>query len=149
MLVIVDTRMSIETSLHTYLSSNDGITSIVGEDIWKGRLPQSFMWDGPAITFRKISEVHDHNLDGGSGCARARIQIDCWSPTAAVAENVAEQIRLALQGYAGSIGDIEATSVVLDNVIHMPEAPIDSSDNWRFHIVCDFLVIYRESKPQF
>lgn len=145
--------MSIETAFFTYLSSKSAITDLVGTNIWKGHLPQSYatadVWTSPAITFSKVSEVHDHNLDGGSGCARARIQVDCWASTAAVAENIAEQIRLVLQGYAGSIGSVTATSVILDNVLSLPEPPVDGSSKWRYHEICDFLVIYRESKPQF
>lgn len=139
----------VETALYTYLAGKTSITSIVGTNIWKGRLPQSYSWVAPALSFRRISELHDHDLDGGSGIARARMQIDCWSKTASAAESLAEQVRTLLQGYSGTIGSVTATSVVLDNVVSLPEPPIDSSDDWRFHIALDFIVIYRESSPQF
>lgn len=138
-----------ESSLHSYLSSKTSITNLVGSNIWRGRLPQSYSWSSPAITFRRISEPHDHNLDGASGIAQARVQIDCWARSAATADNVAEQVRLVLQGYSGTLGTITATSVVLDNVVSIPEQPKDASDEWRYHIALDFLIFYRESVPQF
>lgn len=143
--------MSIETALHTYLSAKSEITSIVGTRLWRGHLPQSFNWASPALTFWKVSEVHDHNIDGGGGCARARIQVDCWhkSSSTAVVDDLAEQVRLALQGFDGLMGDVPVTSVVLDNVVSLPEPPTGASDDWRQHIALDFLVIYRISAPQF
>jgi len=142
--------MSIETAVYQYLVGFESITDEVGTNIWKYHLPQTFDWGGPAVSLWRVSETHDHSLDGGSGVARARIQVDTWSLDPEDAEHVAEEIRLVLQGYRGPLTeDVYAMSILLDNIAVLPEPPEAGTDVWRHHIASDYMVIYREPKPQF
>lgn len=144
-------RVSIEAGLYQFLNSHESITDIVGDRIWRHRLPQDYDWSiGPAISFWKVSETHDHDLDGGSGVARARIQIDTWSNDPDDPEDVAEEIRLLLQGFSGTMApNVEVMETLLENVRVDAESPKQNgTDEWRFHWAVDYMITYRTSKTQ-
>ncbi len=54
------------------------------------------------------------SLDGPSGLAHPRIQIDVWADTYAAVKAAATQVRLALDGYAGTVDGVVIKAVILN-----------------------------------
>jgi len=99
----------------------------------------------PAIVYNRISSQHVHHLRGGAGIAKARYQIDCWGRSLDDSEDLAEKIRLSLQGYAGPMGNAVVTAVVLDSMFSNYEGPVDDSDIGLYRVSSDYLICYREA----
>jgi hypothetical protein len=138
----------LEPALHSYLSGKTAITALVGSQIFANHLPPR--WNKqPAISFHRASTEHEHDIAGAVGCARVRMQIDCWSILYEEALEISEAVRTSLQGYRGMIGSVEATSCTLLNTAVLPEPPAKADDAWIYHVALDFLMIHRESRPSF
>lgn len=137
--------MAILQSIRTRLLSQTAVTDIVGTRIHPQWRPQ----DGAlaAITLQRISEDHVHNLEGGAGLARPRIQVDCWSSKYSEAQSLGEAVREALQGFTGTVDSVTIHSCLLDNRADLFEPPKDGSDKGIYHIALDFQLIYGESIP--
>ena len=137
--------MAILSDLYSYLIGESTVTDLVSTRIRPNRLPQGLTF--PAVTYHRVSTPHDHNLDGGSGWVRIRLQVDVWDNTYKGVEDVAEALRGVLQGYQGSMGSTYINGILLDNEVDMSEAPKDGSDKWVHHRAMDFIILARESIP--
>lgn len=128
--------MTIEEGLYDYLSTNVGVSAIVGTRVYPGTLPQN--WTKPAISYQRVSGVRFRNLAGPAGRATPRIQIDCWAESYSGARTLAEAVRSAMDGYAGLMGTTTVGSVVLESDIDFYEPDTDiyrvSMDFWISHI---------------
>jgi hypothetical protein len=138
----------LEPALHAYLSDKTAIIDLVGNQIYANHLPPR--WNKrPSVSFHRAATEHEHDIAGAVGCARVRMQIDCWSQSYETALEISEAVRESLQGYRGLIGAVEVTSCTLLNTILLPEEPAKADDAWIYHVALDFLMIHRESRPQF
>lgn len=95
---------------------------------------------GPAfVVLQQISGSRGHTQDGPDGLLSARVQVDCWAPTAREAEQLARAVLAALDGHRdGAFAGIfhlssrddradlddgsEAHRVSMDFMVHHKEA---------------------------
>lgn len=142
---------SVDAAVYQYLSGKASITDLVGDRLYRDHLPQPYDWSvGPAISLFTVSQTFDAGLDGSSGIARARVQIDVWAASGKVAARVTEAIRLAMQGYRGVLSNgVQTISTQLDQVMSFIERSEDGSDQWNHHRASDYMVRYRIRRPQF
>lgn len=77
----------------------------IGSRVYPGKLPQNPTY--PAIAYAQISNPRQHTHDGPDGCVEARYQITAFSDSYAEAKGVAEDIREALDGFTGTMNDVE------------------------------------------
>ncbi len=112
--------MIIEHALKTYLENQSGLTALLGNSkLYYGTAPQDVT--APYLVMNKISSVRTHSHDGDSHLARTRIQFTICAPFAGGykdCKDIADQLRTALQGKTGSIGDspgVEIGSCLYDN----------------------------------
>lgn len=94
--------MIIEEALKSYLTGYAGLTALISTRVYPLRLPESPTY--PSVTYQRISAPRIHSHSGPSGLAFPRFQFDCYSPTYLGAKAVATQVRLALDGYTGTMG---------------------------------------------
>lgn len=101
--------MSIRTDFRTYLLTKSTVTDLVGTGdnarVYPGFAPQGVSL--PHVVLNTISDVSDHDMDGANGWTEARVQVDCYARTVDDAEALAEVIRLACDGYKGTMGAAE------------------------------------------
>ena len=91
----------IEAGLWAYLQTKSSITSLVGTRVYSQFMPQLPTF--PLIIYTKVAEERVSSHQGSSGLSRATIQIDCWADTDDESRNLAEQVRLVLDGYQGAM----------------------------------------------
>ena len=135
--------MLIEEALYTYLKGYEGLSALTGDRIYPLLMPQNSTY--PGIVYQKISGFHQKSHQGSSGLARTRIQFTCWAKTYAESKNVAEQLRLALEGYRGMMGGESGVNVhagLLQNDLDHYEPEADA-----FNVVVDFFFWHKEEKP--
>lgn len=84
----------------------------IGDRVYPRRLPRDPVL--PAITYRRIDTAQRvRSQSGPSGLVTPRIQFDIWATDPDVADQVAEALRLRLDGYRGQMGDVPVGSVEL------------------------------------
>lgn len=92
--------MTAEESLVARLKATTGVTNLVAARIYPMQAPQTAVL--PLVTYQRISTVRPGSLRGPVGLADPRIQVDCWAESYGTVKALADQVRHALDGYAGS-----------------------------------------------
>src|SRR5262245_24423190 len=91
--------------LRAFLLADSGISAAVGgERVFPVTLPQGE--NRPSVVYTRISGVGDHHMQGASGLARPRYQIDAYAPLADEANALADLVKARLDGYRGPMGVI-------------------------------------------
>lgn len=94
--------MTVEQAIADRLSSDAGVSALVGTRVWQLKLPQSPTL--PAVVVQLISDPSEHHLRGEVGQTRSRVQVDCYGKDSGVADpyeavtDVAEAVSDALCG---------------------------------------------------
>ena len=123
----------IENALNAKLKACSGVTSLVGPRIYVLELPQDLTY--PAITYFKMPSQRHNDID----IAMANIQIDGWTETYEEGQNLAENIRIAIQREKGVWSGVKVISVVLENEY------IDRDPDIRiYHSINEYRIKYRE-----
>lgn len=102
--------MAFEEGLFDYLSNHAGLSALVGSRIYPSVLPQDPTL--PAVTYFRVSTPRERAFKR-SLLPQGMFQLDCWATTYPDAKDVAEQVRLALDMYRGTMG----TETVLVSII--------------------------------
>jgi hypothetical protein len=103
------TLTDLRVGLRAYLLDDATIAAVVDSGaaaspryrIFPIKLPQGEK--RTSIVYTRISGQGDHHMQGPSGLNRARVQVDCWAPTADAADLLARQVKERIDGYGGSI----------------------------------------------
>lgn len=131
---------TINEALWTRLTGVSGLSALVSARVYPGYAPQNAT--RPFVTYFLVTRTHYTSHDGSSGAARSRYQFSAWSDNYLEAEAVAEQIRLALQGYAGTID-----SCVIGAVLPAGDGPITYDEETElYQVPVDYYVIYEEAQ---
>lgn len=111
--------MSIEEAIYTRLGAVAGITSLIGSGdnlrAYPTDLPQSA--SVPAVVFQRISGVRAHAQDDGgpAGFSEARFQFTCWDDDPDGAKDLGEAVRLAFDGFKGTVAGIRIDRASIAN----------------------------------
>lgn len=94
----------IRLGLREFLHDDPGIAAVVGATLASARIYPVVMAQGnllACIVFTKISGQGDHYMQGPTGLARPRYQIDAWAPSADVATALGNLVKERLDGFKG------------------------------------------------
>ena len=105
--------MEIEEVLTTYLLAQSGLTALIANRLEPEELPQGS--DLPAVTYIKVSDVPDHTLSGQLEVESPFFQFTAFAFTKAGARAVANQLKAALNDYAGTLSGIVIQRIRLEN----------------------------------
>lgn len=87
--------MTIEATLYSVLSTDAGVTALVGTDIYNLRVPEEI--DAPFVWFQVITGQPYNVLNGRPKIERKLIQINCIGATPDQALAVSAAVRTALE----------------------------------------------------
>lgn len=132
--------------LKDQLLSISEITNLVGQRVFF-HVPQDTTY--PLVRMQQIGGDHHHHTEGAAGLAQALMQIDCIGRLVADAKSVAEQVRLALQGWSGTQGSTTFQSVLLLDQRDLNEPDNQGGETGHYAVSMDFMVSYVESVPSF
>ena len=138
---------SILDALYTRLSTTTGVTAEVSTRIYPSRAPQGAA--RPYLTMHRVSMPHEHHMTGAAGLTRPRVQISAWADRADQAESAAEAVRVALQGFTGTVSTVKIRQCHLDSQRDAYDPPADSGDVGRHAVHNDYMIWHTESKPSF
>jgi Protein of unknown function (DUF3168) len=97
----------------------------------------------PAIVHQRVSGTRELDHSGDQGYAEARVQLSCYAQTTTgvhgfdQARDLAEQVRLALNGFRGAVAgvDVGRIQVTGDRANWDPERTFD---RWTVDALCAF-----------
>ena len=101
----------------------------------------------PFVVYRRIGTERTYSNSGYSGLASPRIQVDCVASDYATARLLADEIRLALQAFRGTVGGIVVCAIFLDEEMDISEERFEGHEQPVERVVLDFLVWHHEVKP--
>jgi hypothetical protein len=137
----------VEIDLIARLKAVAGVSALVSTRIYGGRVPQSAIY--PLIRIQRIGSDHAQDTSGASGLCQALMQIDCFGKLVADAKSVAEQVRLALQGWRGTQGSTNFRSILLTDQRDLDEHDQQGGELGFYGVSMDFTVSFVESIPSF
>ena len=120
---------TIEQAIYSILAGNSPVAAVVGTRIYQVKMPDNPTL--PAISYQTVFGSMVESFTGYSGLKNPVISIDCWAKTAGAAHELAEKVRTALHGYAGTYSDI-----TIDNVLEWTHTDLYDSDTEIYHVSC-------------
>jgi len=131
--------MTIEKDIYYQLTDDTDVSTLVGDRVYPMKLPQG--WTLPAITYQRISGERAHCLNGPSGRARPRFQIDCWAEDYDGAKDLSDKVRLCLDGFKGDINtESDVGGITLEG-----DRDIWEEDIKIYRITMDFIIPHFEA----
>lgn len=116
----------------------DELENVIDDRVYPGEIPQGSSF--PAITYNLISEQRLLTMQGPTSAVAKRMQIDAWATTFGAAWELAEAIRVALDGFRGTMGDTEIQGIECSS--SNPTAP--EPDTKLKRVSRDFIIWHRE-----
>ena len=127
----------VETALYTILSSDAGVSALVGARIYPVVIPQDVSL--PAVAYQRISAARVYSHDGPSCLARPRFQFSCTAESYGAARAVVNAVRTALDGYNDTANGVRIMAAFSQNEF---DGFTDVDDLWTVYL--DFFVWHVE-----
>lgn len=131
----------IHEALYNRLSTFAGITALIGTRSYNSEFPQTGVY--PANVFNEILVEHVEDMQGKGGLASTVFQITVLGYNVGVLKRIAEQNRLALQGWNTVFNDLTVYGV---NVLDSGDIPKDP-DALLFGLMQRFRIWHSEPEP--
>ena len=96
----------------------------------------------PAVAYQQLGDDPIDDIDGHSGLFHSRVQYDAFAATFNDVKALIEQIRLALQGYTGTVLGVTIKGVQLETKLDLYEPEVQE-----YRSVIRFIVWHRETNP--
>jgi hypothetical protein len=97
--------------LRMLLTSDAGVAALVADRVFTEVLPQA--GDVPAVVFTEVAGDDDVALDGPTGLASRRVQVDSWARTRAEATELGLAVKAVLAGHAGAAAGLHVEGAFL------------------------------------
>lgn len=134
--------MSAERTLYSILSSTGAVTQLVGDRIYPVQIDQGAGL--PAIAYQQISGPREHNVSGPIGWVRARYQITAWADTYLDAIDLATAIRVAVDGYSGTIAGLVIDHIFVVDEGDVPDLSAENSALNMYGKRIDVQIVFKE-----
>lgn len=102
-----------ELGIRNLLLATPAITALVVDRVFVDVAKQDH--DKPAIVVKIAGRVGADHIEGPSGLARYRLQLDVIADRASEIRDLKNQVRLALDGFTGAAGGQDFDSIRFDN----------------------------------
>ena len=101
-----------EAVLRTALVGNTSVTSMVGTRIYPLLAPKTAAL--PFITWRRSGISREHTLAGPMGVPNVSVEVQSFAATYEDVRQLADRVRLVLDGYGGTVNNVEVKHVSLE-----------------------------------
>jgi len=136
---------SLARAIYAYLSTYAPLTTIVGTRIYPGIAPTSASF--PYITLHEIMIESVYYLGGASASFDSMVQVDCWSLEPMQAHQMAQIIRLSMDGMPAAWDGLEVDGVFIDSEQDAPEPAQDGSERAYFRRILTISVWHMRAVP--
>jgi hypothetical protein len=136
--------MSIRAAVGQHALDNAAIAAIVVARVYTAIAPQNPT--PPYLLIQHIFGVPDHHMTAESGIEKAGVQFDAFAETEAAAAELIDKVRLAFDGFRGTMGDSPNTIRVacchMGQRRSMGATPYRGNEFGLFRVTADFEIIY-------
>ena len=101
-----------EAVLRSALVGNTSVTSMVGTRIYPLLAPKTAAL--PFIIWRRSGISREHTLAGPMGVPNVSVEMQSFAATYEDVREVADRVRLVLDGYGGTVNNVEVKHVSLE-----------------------------------
>lgn len=105
----------IEDGLYAHLIAYAGLAALIGDRVYPLKAPQDAIY--PLLNYQRISGPRVHSHNGPSGLAHPRFQLTAWASSLIEAKLVVAQARAAVDGFKGTMGDVDINGCFVVNEI--------------------------------
>jgi hypothetical protein len=131
----------IHNAIYTRLTNFAGLQALVSTRIYYNHAPQQATY--PCVIFTRITTRHVQDYQGKGGLGDSIFQIDSLGLEKNTLESIAEQVRLALQGYAATVLGVRLYGIEFFEDLDAPYDP----DALLLRVAQRFRVWHTESEP--
>jgi len=132
-------------AIKTRLEAVSGVTDLVGTRIYTKAHQNK---QHPLIWMQRITGGHTQGLSGSMGHAAPLIQITAQAYQKADAAEVAEQVRLALDGWSGNWAGVEVQLMsIVNGPFDIDVPPKGGDDRWTHQKVTDYRASHQVATP--
>ncbi len=131
-----------EEFIFNRLREVEDLTLIVGDRIYQTIAPDGVA--RPYVTFHGVSGNSLGCLDGPSGIAQDRYQIDCWSMNLLEAARIREIVRVAFQSFRGALPSVPLFEV--QECTYEKGPSLFETDTRLNHLIAFIFLGYREAQ---
>jgi len=107
-----------EQAIFEILSGDMDVATIIGDRIYPVGVPEGESL--PAVTYQRIAEAPDYNIQGRSSISECMFQINCWAGDYDKACELADAVRDALEDYSGVTAGVVIEMIELSSEGDMP-----------------------------
>lgn len=135
-------------ALYDHLVADSGVTALVSTRVYRNVAPAKTPF--PRVTLTLVSKAPNQLLQGAvSGYVISNAQIDSWGVTPDSATAVAEAVRLALQGFIGSMGtqSLRVHHATIGSETEQESEPDHADDVWTYRVMQDCRIIHQQPVP--
>jgi hypothetical protein len=135
--------MAVEEALISLVLADAAVAALIAERFYPVGVPQDDPL--PAATYQMISAGREQNMAGPDGLVEARFQVNCWAGTYVAAYELAEKVRLCLNGQAAVT--VAAVYISLIELLDEGDTPVivpESSRQDTYGRRMDFRVWFKE-----
>ncbi len=132
----------IEEGLTQKLLNESGVFDEVGNSIFPEIAPHGTA--APYIVMSKVSGTHEHVLGGTAGLVFNRIQLDMWSDTIRGSRIIADEVRKAIDGYSGVMGNLYAQHCIMEDEGTEVEFGEKNREQRAFGVRQDYIIAHSE-----
>lgn len=135
----------IEQALRALFTGDAGLAALLDKRVYPERLPQNPRY--PALTAAIVAGQSTYSMDGASGLANPRIQVDCYAETKDGVIALRDKVMAALSGYRGSAGApaVEIYGAFRVSEIDAPGSELNGAGPRVWRKTLDFIVWHKES----
>lgn len=128
----------IEDALFTRMSGFAGLSALIATRVYPVLLPQNPTY--PAATYAFISGVPASAMGADVGFTRKRARVTVWSKTYLEMTGVADQVRLCLERWRGTVNGVVIQDTYVEN------ASLDLYDDVSrvYYRPLDFMIVHQE-----
>lgn len=102
-----------ESVLRSALIGNAAVSSMVGSRVYPLLAPKTASL--PFITWRRAGISREHTLAGPMGMPNVSVEVQSFATTYEDVRELADRVRLVLDGYGGTVNNVEVKNVSLEN----------------------------------
>lgn len=102
-----------EAAIRSALVANAGVSAIIGSKVFPVLAPASA--DLPFVTWRRISVQRQQGLSGPIGMPSVLLSVDLFAETYEAVRELADAVRLCLDGWGGTTNNVRVANVSLTN----------------------------------
>lgn len=128
----------LDEAVYARLQAVSGVTALVATRVYPSLLPQKPVY--PCLRYQEVDGQRESAMGSDLGQVSATLQVDAYAATYAGSRALAEQVRLALQRFRGTVASVEIEDVFVSS------GPNDFYEDQvkAYRTQMDFLIWHRE-----